>query len=42
VTDIELRRDGDTVEIVSLDDCTVAHLPANDDAWITGWVEVPR
>jgi hypothetical protein len=30
------------VEITEFSGCTVAHLPDNGDAWITGWVEVPR
>jgi len=30
------------VEIEQCSGLTVAHLPATDDAWISGWVEVPR
>ena len=30
------------VEIEEVGGIKVAHLPAADDAWISGWVEVPR
>ncbi|MDS0257823.1 hypothetical protein NDI56_00210 [Haloarcula sp. S1CR25-12] len=30
------------VEIEECSGLTVAHLPETDDAWISGWVEVPR
>jgi hypothetical protein len=30
------------IEITEFSGCTVAHLPDNGDAWITGWVDVPR
>ncbi|WP_276271082.1 hypothetical protein [Haloarcula litorea] len=35
------RRDGD-VEITEFGGLRVAHLPDEDDAWISGWVDVPR
>lgn len=30
------------VEIEEFDDIKVAYLPEADDAWISGWVDVPR
>ncbi|MDS0281040.1 hypothetical protein [Haloarcula onubensis] len=30
------------VEIEEFGGITVAHLPDSDEAWISGWVEVPR
>ena len=30
------------VEIEAFGGIRVAHLPAVDDAWISGWVDVPR
>jgi hypothetical protein len=30
------------VEIEEFSGLRVAHLPEADDAWISGWVEVPR
>jgi len=30
------------VEIAEFGGIKVAHLPEADDAWISGWVEVPR
>jgi len=30
------------VEIEAFGGIRVAHLPADDEAWISGWVEVPR
>jgi len=30
------------VEIEEFGGIRVAHLPDTDDAWISGWVEVPR
>ena len=34
--------EGTEVEIEAFGGIRVAHLPEADDAWITGWVEVPR
>jgi len=30
------------VEIEEFGGIKVAHLPTDDDAWISGWVDVPR
>ena len=29
------------VAITELSGCTVAYLPGNGEAWISGWVDVP-
>lgn len=36
------QEETDGVEITEFGNCTVAHLPDNGDAWISGWVDVPR
>jgi len=33
---------GSDVEIEEFGGIRVAHLPETEDAWISGWVEVPR
>jgi len=36
------RRNEHGVAIAEFDGCTVAYLPDEEGAWISGWVDVPR
>jgi hypothetical protein len=40
--DPDARSDEHGVVITEFDGCTVAHLPDNGEAWISGWVDVPQ
>jgi hypothetical protein len=42
VSERESSGDDQEVVITEFGDCTVAHLPDSGEAWISGWVDVPR
>lgn len=42
VTKLESQSDEHGIVVTEFGNCTVAHLPDNGEAWISGWVEVPR